>query len=61
MFCKNFDDDIRNKLLKMGVVMSPCYNLVLLCYLHIVSAAVGIISWPLEPDSQMRKDSRGDK
>lgn len=55
MFCKNFDDDIRNKLLKMGVVMSPFYNLVLFI------AAVGIIFWPLEPDSWISKNSRGEK
>lgn len=59
MFCKNFDD-IRNKLLKMGVVTAPSYKHFSSLFISAASVVVGIVS-RLEPNPQTMADDRGGK
>lgn len=59
MFCKNFDD-IRNKLLKMGVVTAPSYKYFSSLFISAASVLVENVS-RLEPHPQTMADDRGGK
>lgn len=57
MFCKNFDD-IRNKLLKMGVVTAPSYKHFSSLFISAASVLVEIVS-RLELNPQTMADGGG--
>lgn len=57
MFCKNFDD-IKNKLLKMGVVTAPSYKHFSSLFISAASVLVEIVS-RLEPNPQTMADDGG--